>query len=304
MKTPAILLAAALGLAGCASAPNQVRRAEPSAPPVAAAPVADPVWPASAPALAARSAIIIDARSGEVLFQKNADERRQAASTQKLLTAILVARRGGLDGTLTVMTADTRVEPTKLGLRAGERYTRRSLLEAIMVKSCNDACSALARDHSGSDTGFAAEMNRTAWLLGARSSHFANSHGLPAPQYSTARDIARIAFQAYREPELRRMMREQSALFRHNNGRITVLKATNKLLGRSTAYTGMKTGYTDAAGRCLVSSGNPGGREVILVQLGSKTKYIFDDAERLMAWAGRPAFFRSLASNGATSRTF
>lgn len=304
MRRPAIILLTVLGVAGCATAPTQVRRAAPSPPPVAAAPAADPVWPASAPTLAARSAIVIDARSGEVLFQKNADERRQAASTQKLLTALLVARRGGLDGTLTVMPADTRVEPTKLGLRSGERYTRRSLLEAIMVKSSNDACSALARDHSGSDAGFAAEMNRTAWSLGARSSHFANSHGLPAPQYSTARDIARIAFQAYRNPELRRMMTKQSTTFRHNNGRITMLKATNKLLGRSTAYTGMKTGYTDAAGRCLVSSGNPGGREVILVQLGSKTKYIFDDAERLMSWAGRPSYLRSLASYRTADRTF
>ena len=294
----------ALVLAGCASAPREVRRAEPSAPPVAAAPSADPVWPANAPSLAAESAIVIDAHSGEVLFQKNADARRPAASTQKLLTALMVAKRGGLDGSIMIMPEDTRVEPTKLGLRAGERYTRRSLLEAIMVKSCNDACSALARDHSGSDGAFAMNMNQAAWALGARGSHFANSHGLPAPQYSSARDIARIAFHAYRNPELRRMMRQQHSVFRHNSGRITVLKATNKLLSRSPAYTGMKTGYTDAAGRCLVSSGRPGGREVILVQLGSKTRHIFDDAERVMSWAGRSAYYQPVASYETTYGTF
>lgn len=294
----------ALFLASCASSPREVRRAEPSVPPVAASPSADPLWPANAPALTAQSAIAIDANTGEVLFQKNADERRPAASTQKLLTALMIVRRGGLDQNIMIMPEDTRVEPTKLGLRAGERYTRRALLETIMVKSCNDACTALARDHSGSDAAFAANMNQTAWAIGARSSHFANSSGLPAPQYSTARDIARIAFLAYRNPELRRMMRQQHAVFRRNNGRITVLKATNKLLSRSPAYTGMKTGYTDAAGRCFVSSGRVGGREVILVQLGSKTRTIFEDAERLMAWSARSSFYQPMAAYGTTYGTF
>ena len=291
--TSRLLLPAALCaslLAGCATAPPpaQVRRAEPApaaASPVAAAPSGSPVWPAGAPAIFAESAILIDAGSGEVLFHKNADQRRQVASTQKLLTALLVARRGNLGAPVTVAVEDTRVEPTKLGLRPGERYTRRALLEAIMVKSCNDACAALARDHSGSNDAFAATMNATAWSLGARDSHFVNSNGLPAPQYSTARDISRIAFLAYREPVLRQMMRQQSAVFRHNSGRVTLLKATNKLLARSPAFNGMKTGYTEAAGRCLVSSGRLNGREVILVQLGSKTKYIFDDAQRAMAWS-------------------
>ncbi|MFM8808188.1 MAG: D-alanyl-D-alanine carboxypeptidase, partial [Chthoniobacterales bacterium] len=126
-----------LCLAGCASSPREVRRAEPAASPVAASPSSDPVWPANAPPLTAQSAIAIDARSGEVLFQKNADMRRPAASTQKLLAALMVVRRGGLDQSIMIMPQDTHVEPTKLGLRSGERYTRRALLEAIMVKSCN-----------------------------------------------------------------------------------------------------------------------------------------------------------------------
>jgi D-alanyl-D-alanine carboxypeptidase (penicillin-binding protein 5/6) len=83
------------------------------------------------------------------------------------------------------------------------------------------------------------------------------------------------------------MMQQRVVYFRHNNGRITRLEATNKLLERSGAFNGMKTGYTYAAGRCLVSSGRLNGREVILVQLGSRTKHIFDDAERVMAWSGR-----------------
>jgi D-alanyl-D-alanine carboxypeptidase (penicillin-binding protein 5/6) len=287
---------AALLLAGCAgSRPNtEVRRAEVApARTVATAPSNAPIWPANAPSLAAASAIMIDARSGEVIFQKNADEHRAVASTQKLLSTLMFARRGNLDAMVTIMPEDTQVEPTKLGLKPGERYPRRALLETILVKSCNDACAALARDHSGSHAAFAANMNAAAASIGADNSHFVNSNGLPAPQFSTARDIARIAFLAYREPVLRRFMREQSVAFRHNSGRVTTLKATNKLLARSPAFTGMKTGYTDAAGRCLVSSGRFNGREVILVQLGSKTKYIFDDAARVMAWSGRGGLYAS-----------
>lgn len=285
-------LALIAALTGCATTPpTQTRRAEPAPPPVAAAPPqATPVWPANAPSLHAESAILIDARSGEVIFQKNADLRRPVASTQKLLTAFIVARSGNLDSQVTISPVDTRVEPTKLGLRAGERHTRRSLLEVIMVKSCNDACAALARDNSGTEPAFADRMNSTAWALGARNSHFVNSHGLPAAQFSTARDMARIAFQAYRNPDLRSFMQERQVVFRFNSGRVTVLKATNKLLDRSPAFTGMKTGFTNAAGRCLVSSGYLNGRDVILVQLGSKSRYIFDDAERVMAWTPRASY--------------
>ena len=302
MKSTALLISV-LFLAGCA-APREVRRAEPARAPVATAPTDAPLWPANAPAIYAQSAIMIDARNGDVLFQKNADARRVPASTQKLLSALLVTRRGNLDAPITIMPEDTRVEPTRLGLRPGERYSRRELLQSLMVKSSNDACAALARDHSGSESAFVDSMNRAAWSLGARSSYFVNSHGLPAPQFSTARDIARIAFYAYRDPTLRRMMQTQLYYFRHNTGRVTRLEATNKLLKRSSAYNGMKTGYTDAAGRCFVSSGRLNGREVILVQLGSKTKYIFDDAERVMRWSGGDGGYAARSQGGTTYATF
>lgn len=277
---------------GCAERsvrpPIRSAMAVPQPPPVAQAPEgASVLWPESAPSIHAKSAICIDARTGRVLFQKNADEIRQVASTQKLLTALIIVERENLDGYVTIAPADTRVEPTKLGLRVGERYPRRLLLQAIMVKSANDAAAALARDHAGSEEAFAAEMNRVAYALGARSSYFRNAHGLPAPQYSTARDMARIAFRAYRNAEIRRMTALQQVVFRHNSGRVTTLKTTNDLLKKSPVHTGMKTGFTFAAGRCLVSSAQIGGRELILVQLGSKTAYIFDDAEKILFWAAR-----------------
>lgn len=285
------LLASVFFLTGCESIEKE-RRPSTAAPVRAAAAVVAPgitsspaPFPQSAPSIFADSAILIDAVTGRTIYEKNANSRRQVASTQKLLTALLIAERGALDEFITIAPSDTQVEPVKLSLRPGQRYTRRSLLTAIMVKSSNDAAAALARDHSGSMPAFVQAMNYRASRLGAESSYFANPHGLPAAQFSTARDISRIAFLAYRQPELRAMMLMQSYTFRFNDGRATRLEATNKLLSRSSIFTGMKTGYTVAAGRCLVTSGSYGGRQVILVQLGSRTKYIFDDAERMIRWA-------------------
>ncbi len=246
-----------------------------------------PVWPANAPSVYAESAILIDANSGRVIFQKYADERRQVASTQKLLTALVVAERGNLNEPVRVAASDTHVEPTNLNIRAGQIYTRRELLTAMLVKSCNDVAELFARDCGGSDAGFAALMNARAARLGATSSWFVNPHGLPGPQYSTARDMARIALVAYRNPAIRSIVRMPAYTFRFNNGAIRHLESTNKLLPRSMIYDGMKTGYTYAAGRCLVTSARSGGESLILVQLGSKTTRIFDDAERMIQWGFR-----------------
>ncbi len=243
------------------------------------------LWPLDAPAIHAKSAILIDADSGRTLFQKNADEPRQVASTQKLLTALIVAERGDLDGNIVIAASDTAVEPTKAGVRAGQVYSRRQLLNALLVHSCNDAAAALGRDAAGSTAAFGSLMNSRAEALGAYSSHFVNPHGLPAAQHSTARDMARIAYRDYHRPELREIMRQTSYPFRFPSGRVEVLRTTNKLLGVVPGVDGMKTGYTDAAGRCLITSATAGGRHVILVQLGSRTAYIFNDAQTMLAWA-------------------
>jgi len=293
---PILLTGIAVCLSGCDTLQGpqgQPRTIAPASPPPVAdsPPGAGAIWPEDAPQILATSAILIDARTGRVLYQKNADETRQVASTQKLISGMLLTRRGGLDGLVTIAPSDTRVEPTKLGLRAGERYPRRLLLQAMMVRSSNDATAALARDHSGSEEQFVAAMNQLAWQLGARNSRFANAHGLPAAQFSTARDVARFSYFAYRDPELRRMMLIQSMVFPFNSGRTTTLRTTNKLLERSPAFTGMKTGFTFAAGRCLVTSAQVNGRELILVQLNSNTRNIFNDAEKMISWAAqRPAW--------------
>jgi D-alanyl-D-alanine carboxypeptidase (penicillin-binding protein 5/6) len=243
------------------------------------------VYPAGAPVTIASSAIMIDARAGAVLFFKNPDIERPVASTQKLLTALLVAEHGGLDNNVRVTSEDCAVEPTKLGFGPGEMYTKRQLLAAMLVHSCNDAAVCLARNDAGSVASFAGLMNAKASQLGAANSHFVNPNGLPrAGQFSTARDMARIAFAAYHNSTLREFMRMPGLVFTYSSGRRRFLEPTNRLVTRSSIFTGMKTGYTEMSGRCLVSSASEGGKDIILVQLGGTHHMLFDDAQRLLLW--------------------
>jgi D-alanyl-D-alanine carboxypeptidase (penicillin-binding protein 5/6) len=239
----------------------------------------------SAPAINAASYILVDAASGQTLVSRNADVARGVASTQKILTALVVLDAGNLDKKVTVQASDVRVEPTVLGLRAGQVYTRRNLLYAFLIKSANDVANVLARDNAGSVSAFAAKMNAKARSLGATNSSFRNPHGLTAGgQYSTARDMARIAMAAYRSSVIRDAVKRRYYTFIRGDGRRLTLENTNEILGRMAECNGMKTGYTNAAGRCLISTASRGGRAVILVQLGTKTKYIWNDGITLMNW--------------------
>lgn len=243
------------------------------------------------PPVVAESAIVIDPVSGRVLFAKNADTERPIASTQKLLTALVVMDTGNIDKMVTISSDDTLCEPTKLYLKPGETHSRRDLLRVLMVKSANDVGRALARDVGGSQEGFAAMMNRKAASLGMRHSHFTNPHGLPADnQFSTARDIAIAARAAWRSQTIRSFTALKGTTFRHSDGRTKTLNNTNKLLKRVPYCDGLKTGTTNAAGRCLVSSGTLGNRSAIVVVLKSNSANVWNDSEKLLRWAlERPA---------------
>ncbi len=252
---------------------------------VGAVPLAPP------PAVAAQSAIVVDVESGRVLYAKNADQRRAVASTQKIITALCVLDAGNLDKTVVISASDGNCEPTKLGLKAGETYTRRELLKVLMVKSANDVARALARDVGGTQEEFAAMMNRKCASLGMRNSRFANPHGLTEPdQFSTARDMAIAASVAYRSPILRSFTATKAFTFQFNDGRTRLIENTNKILKKVPYCDGLKTGTTDAAGRCLVASGSLNGRSVIAVVLKSNTPNIWNDSEKLLRWSlERPA---------------
>ncbi|MES2440632.1 MAG: D-alanyl-D-alanine carboxypeptidase family protein [Verrucomicrobiota bacterium] len=247
--------------------------------------------PTAPPPIAAESAIVIDVVSGRVLYAKNADSPRAVASTQKIVTALCVLDAGNIDKPVTIESSDTACEPTKLDLKPGEVYSRRELTKVLMVKSANDVARSLARDVGGSQEGFSALMNQKAASLGMRNSNFINPNGLPqAGQYSTARDMAIAARAAYRSPLIRSFTATKSMTFRFNDGRTRLLENTNRLLKTLPYCDGLKTGTTNAAGRCLVASGSLNGRSVITVVLKSNTPNVWKDSSKLLAWAlERPA---------------
>ena len=240
------------------------------------------------PRVRAVSVLVQDARTGEVLYEKNADAQRAAASTQKLLTALIVAEEGYLDQHVTVRTVDTLAEPVRLNIKSGDTYQRIDLLRALLVKSPNDVARCLARDNAGSIELFAQKMNAKARELGATHSNFVNPNGLPMPdQYSTARDLAIIARAAYANPTIRSIVCLPQLVFRYANGRTRQLENTNKVLKRLPYCNGMKTGYTEAAGHCLIASGTIPGRDIIVVLLGDSKAGVWQDASALLSWGLR-----------------
>jgi serine-type D-Ala-D-Ala carboxypeptidase (penicillin-binding protein 5/6) len=239
------------------------------------------------PRITAERVIVIDPATGEVLFEKNADKRGAIASTQKLLTAILVAERGNLDAIVTVQKSDSDCAPVRLGIKEGEQYSRRQLLTALMVKSSNDIAQALARDHSGSVEAFVAAMNAKAKELGLEDSLFRNPHGLPSDpeQYSTARNLAKIASVADLFPDIRQMVKTKRYVFERAGQTSLTLDNTNRVLQNYPVCDGMKTGFTNAAGYCLVASGEKNGKRRIVVVLNGGKSGVWADAQALLEWA-------------------
>jgi D-alanyl-D-alanine carboxypeptidase (penicillin-binding protein 5/6) len=237
------------------------------------------------PLVRAAAFVVVDADRRTILHSKNPDEVRPAASTQKLLTALIVVEEGNLERAVSIQASDTMAEPTKLYFKTGDLYTRRALLEALLVHSMNDAAVALARDNAGDVASFAAKMNAKARAIGMANSRFVNPNGLPAKgQYSTARDLARLGLAAYENPVIRSIVNKEAIAFRYYDGRVRTFRNTNKLLGKVEWVNGMKTGYTNAAGKCLIASGKWGARDMIVVLLGDSSSTIWQDASSLLAW--------------------
>jgi len=175
--------------------------------------------------------------------------------------------------------------PTKLYLKTGDVYTRQQLLTALLIKSPNDAARALARDNAGNIDEFALKMNQRMTRLGGDSSHFVNPNGLPADdQYSTARDMARVARAVYFNPLLRDIIKTRHCMFHYASGKTIPLQNTNRVLRTYSFCNGMKTGYTDAAGHCLISSGSWSGKDMIAVVLGGSKARVWQESAALLAY--------------------
>jgi serine-type D-Ala-D-Ala carboxypeptidase (penicillin-binding protein 5/6) len=240
---------------------------------------------AQQPIISGECAILFDANTGRVIYKKNENERRPVASTQKLLTALIIAESGDLSAPVIIDKSDMLAAPTKLYVKTGDSYTRQQLLTALLIKSPNDVARALARDNAGSIDDFAAKMNARMARLGGDSSHFVNPNGLPVDdQYSTARDMARVARAAYFNPVLREIMRTRHCMFRYASGKMIPLQNTKRVLRTYSFCNGMKTGYTDAAGHCLISSGSWSGKDVIAVVLGSNKARVWQESASLLAY--------------------
>ncbi len=244
-----------------------------------------PLQSALVPEITAKSAILVDANTGKVLYTKNDTAQRPVASTQKLITALIVAESGNLEEKVQIEAADTNCEPTNINVKPGQSYSRLQLLNALLVKSGNDVARALARDNAGNLSAFADKMTQRVRNLGGTDSNFENPNGLPAKgQYSTARDMARVARMAYRNPTLREIMRTRYYNFRFSSGTVVPLRNTNRVLRTYSFCNGMKTGYTELAGHCLISSGSYNGRDVIAVMLGCTKVRIADESAKLLAY--------------------
>lgn len=238
------------------------------------------------PNIVAKSAIVVDEETGEILYSKNSNVTRPVASIQKILTALVALNEGVDRKIITVNSHDVSIEPSKLGIRSGERYDGLQLLEAMLVKSGNDAARSIARNIAGSESNFAILMNSYAKSIGMYNSNFKNASGLTSSnQYSTAKDIAILARTAHSNLFIRNTVSKRRISFYYNRGGKITFNNTNKLLRYSPYCNGMKTGYTAASGRTLVSTGKYKGRNIIVVVLGSTSKSIWSDSKKLMHWS-------------------
>lgn len=233
----------------------------------------------AAPATSARCAVVMDAGSGEILYESRADEKSLIASTTKIMTGYLACSLVDLDAEIEIPPEAVGVEGSSLYLKAGERLTGDALLYGMMLHSGNDAATALAIAGAGSEADFVARMNREAESLGLTNTRFANPHGLDDENnYSTARDLAVLTAAALRDENFRRVV---SARTKTIGGR--VLTNHNKLLWTCEGCIGVKTGYTKAAGRILVSAAERDGRTLICVTIHDPNDWA--DHKALYDWA-------------------
>ena len=219
--------------------------------------------PVKAEAVSARRAYVLDAVSGRELFARNADERSLIASTTKIMTALIVCEQCNVLDRMRIPKEAVGIEGSSMYLKEGEVLTLQELLYGLMLSSGNDAAIALAIYCGGTVEGFAELMNDKARILGLNGTHFENPNGLDSPgHYSTARDLAVLAAYAMKNPVFYKTVSAKNVKVGER-----YLTNHNKLLWRLEGADGVKTGFTKAAGRILVSSATRQGRRIIGVTI-------------------------------------
>ena len=219
--------------------------------------------PVQAQAVSAQRCIVVDGQTGRVLYEKNADQRGLIASTTKIMTALIVCEQCNVLDRMRIPKEAVGIEGSSMYLQEGEVLTVQELLYGLMLRSGNDAAVALAIYCGGTVEGFAELMNDKARLLGMTNSHFENPNGLDSPgHYSTARDLAILTAYAMENPIFSKTVSTKTVTIGNR-----VLKNHNKLLWQVEGADGVKTGFTKAAGRILVSSACRDGRRLICVTM-------------------------------------
>ncbi|MDD5085297.1 MAG: peptidoglycan-binding protein [Candidatus Omnitrophica bacterium] len=241
----------------------------------------------------APSAILIDPVSKHVIFAKSPHLKRKAASTTKLMTALVVLKKLPLDKEIVITRQASCVAPSKVHLKQGERYTAGALLEALLMESANDAAVALAEGTAGSNAAFARLMNEEARRVGARDTHFANPHGLPGgEQYTTAYDLALIVHELRKKPFLVRLLKKRYSVIYSANGRRIHLKNHNRMLWRRNRPVIGKTGFTRKARHCFAGRIQRGSGEVLVVIMGSHR--LWSDLKTLIDFALKSDYMKCL----------
>lgn len=228
------------------------------------------LYPCHAQAISARKAILMDSTTGRVLYEKDAKSRSLVASTTKIMTALIVCEQCNVLDRMRIPKEAVGIEGSSMYLKEGEVLTLQELLYGLMLQSGNDAAVALAIYCGGTVEGFAELMNDKARLLGMTGTHFENPNGLDSPgHYSTARDLAVLASYAMKNPIFAQTVSTKTVTVGNRS-----LRNHNKLLWQVEGADGVKTGYTKAAGRILVSSAMRQGRRLVAVTIDDGNDWV------------------------------
>jgi D-alanyl-D-alanine carboxypeptidase len=228
------------------------------------------LYPCPAQAMSAQKAILMDAATGRVLYEKDANSRSLIASTTKIMTALIICEQCNVLDRMRIPKEAVGIEGSSMYLKEGEVLTLQELLYGLMLQSGNDAAVALAIYCGGTVEGFSELMNDKARLLGLTGTHFENPNGLDSPEhYSTAKDLAVLAAYAMKNPIFAKTVSTKTVTVGNR-----ALRNHNKLLWQVEGADGVKTGFTKAAGRILVSSASRQGRRLVAVTINDGNDWV------------------------------
>lgn len=238
------------------------------------------------PQINSRIALIYDRTSGKIMYEKNGNKQTPMASTTKIMTAIVVLENANLKDVVTIDSKAAGMGGSRLGLKKNDKITVNDLLYGLMLRSGNDAAVALANHVGGSIEGFAEMMNAKAKEMGLTNSHFVVPHGLDNEgHYTTAYELAKMADYALQIEKFKEIVSTYSATITIN-GYPKAINNTNKLLGSVAGVYGVKTGFTNGAGRCLVAACERDNLDIITVIIGADTNnQRTEDSKELIEYA-------------------